>query len=433
MTVTATPAPASAPPRKPRAEGIRGLAKLLGTVETQFPHHFQDARVDLFDLIVLPQPRQTFVLIPELAYDIAQKGIFNPLVVAQLTTEAFRRYLAVVNVLWRTDFQLAAFADMARPDGQDTYYQVLLAGERRYRACRWLWDTGCEPCRSTNGGELAPGTCYLHHFGEAKVRSTLCTDITPLHALLLQLSENTHVRVPEHEEAYAYQQLIGLMREANPTFTVAAFARCVGRSADTIKRALQFCDLPAAIREAVEHGHIRYGIAIEVARLQRLGVPDEVLLWWCERAMVRRYKVPDFRGLVSKEIETRTSGQTDLLGIMTAEQERASRRLFIRQTVEREVITALWWQLRYLRSVLTLLRAGTLGHKDSPFSSRSPRRVLREILDQQELVLVHGGTLLGRRDQRRARGVATALRLLVDELDRIDPPRDGETEPQPTG
>lgn len=402
------------PSRERLAEG---LAEVLGAAGDDYPYHYLNARIALSSVIVLPQPRQTFENIRELAEDIAQKGVLNPPTIARFRPSAFERYLKVVNHLWKTDFDAGQFKP-ASEGGVRSYY-VLLAGERRFRACSLLWGEGCAACRGD--GTIPEGRCFRRHFRGSKIDVRLCADIPPLPALFLQLSENTHIRVPEHEEAYAYAQLFGLIREVDPRYPLSHFARRVGRSPGTIQRALRFCELPRQIQQLVEERTIRYGIAVEITRLQTNGFTTDDLLWWAQTAMAKGYRVPEFRLIITEKLVHLTSGQMDLLDIMGELEKEMRRRSFIRKTVSEGTINALWQWTHYLQTVLALCERGQLGVPDSPFSSRSPRRVLQTILDLFERLDPHLNKLLPRRDVPRMRAAVLKLRPLLVELDEADP------------
>ncbi|MFA6198461.1 MAG: hypothetical protein WC734_04925 [Patescibacteria group bacterium] len=336
-------------------------------------------------------------------------------IVARFSQTAFLAYLEIINRIWGAAFQVGAFAPVM--ERQRPIYYVLLAGERRYRACMLLWGLGCEKCQKKASRPLRPGQCYCKHFGTNQWEVRLCDDIPPVHALYIQLAENTHNRVPEHQEAWAYYQLYNLLRSANEGFTVAAFARRVGRSPDTIRRALRYCELPASVKSAVEQGLIRYGIALELVKLQQLGMDEDMIGWWMRLAIAHPYLVPEFRKLVDAHVFNRLHGQQELFQIMTAEQEILARRQAVRRVVEQNTINAIWLWVHYLERVLQLLEGGLLGIQESPFSKRSPRKVLRRMIDLQQRILDHSVKLLPASEAETASVVLAKLIELEPRLD----------------
>lgn len=367
-----------------RQRDIEALKKILGGEE--FPYRYQGSKVSIRDINVLPQPRKTFENIPELADDISRKGILNPPTVARLNALDVGKYLTIVNMLWSTDFGMKDLAP-ATTNGNSRVYYVLLAGERRFRASKHLWEHGCGVC-SEKYGEEEKGVCFKRHFGGERIEVRLCNDIPPLPALFIQLSENTHMQVPPHEEAKAYSQLFRLIREADSKFTLVAFARNVGRSADTVRKALKFCELPADVQEAVEVGLVPYGIALELSRLHQDGMGEEELGWWLRRAVAENARIPVFRESVSKHLLDKHSGQGNLL-LMSPAAEADNRRRQMRQVVESSSVQVLWTFIHYAEKLFQLFERGDLGKKDSPFSEGSPRRVLRNLIGKERKLLVH--------------------------------------------
>lgn len=322
---------------------------------------------------VLPQPRKTFECVEELAFDIADKGMMNPIVVARFSEESCRAYLAVINKLWGVDFRIEQLACIGEK-GERIFY-VLLAGERRYRSCRYLWEKGCARCQELYGVGGA-GVCYKRHFGDSgKVEVRMCADIFPLAALFLQFSENTHMSVPAHEETRAYDQLFRLIKEAHPSFSLAEFARRAGRSPSTIRNALKFCELPVFVQEMVERREINYGIALELSRLATVGASNDDLMWWSLRARAENHNVATFRKLVSDHLNSLSAGQVSLFDVFDAEAERERKKNNIRHTVANEIIRELWIFIGYWQRVAKMCEEGQIG---PVFSEKSPVRLLRK-------------------------------------------------------
>lgn len=371
--------------------GAERLMSLLG--RARYSYRYRAEHISLHDINVLPQPRKTFEGIEELAGDIARKNLLNPPIVARLSRESCERYILTINLLWGTTYRVENLRPVNVNEDKTLWYYVLLAGERRLRALRALWDTGCEECRASYGPEAA-GACFTRHFNTDSIEVRLCVDILPLAALFLQFSENTHMPVPPHEEAHAYALLFRLIRQASEKFTVAEFARGVGRNPETIRNALRFCELPQSIQDGVGRGLVHYGIAVEIARLQSDGETAEQLEWWMMRAVTEKKSVAEFRKLIRQYLEDKRMGQISLLAIMTENQELDYKRSHIRRVVESNTINALWALLYYLRRVRELLASGKLGKADSPFSVRSPIRVLRNVFEEEKALLPHLKDLL---------------------------------------
>jgi len=359
------------------------------------PHYFESMRLPLEIINVLPQPRKTFEEIEYLANDIAQKNLYNPLTVASFDREHCQDYVELVNHLWGTDFSMEKII-CSTDDNAEIFY-VLLAGERRYRACLHIRDIGCEQCHEKFG----QGGCYERHFGDSKVDVRACVNILPLDAIFIQASENIHVRVPPHEEAKFYNLLFKTIRETNPRYSLSKFSRKVGRSPETIKHALSFCELPIKHQKYIEDGKISWGIGTEIARLHAQGdLNEEGLNWWITRAIVGNYKVPKFRKIVSGFLFEKNSGQ---ISLFEQNQEEQLRRLGFKQAVQRNYIMAMHSFIHYLNRVYDLFAEGKLGKNDSPFSEKSPIKIFRKLIEIEEKILPHLKSFLSEQDHEKFR------------------------------
>jgi hypothetical protein len=401
---------------KKNNHGFEELAHVLGEADHL---RYRGATLPISRVNVLPQPRKTFENVAELALDIASKNLLNPPTIAHLSVKNCKNYLRVINTLWGTTFQVSDLVSSS-VRGKKIFY-ILLAGERRFRACRLLWDEGCMGCVRKYRKEK-PGTCFRRHFQSNRIEVRLCFNIQPLSALYIQLSENTHMRVPPEQEAYAYNQLFKLVKKANPEFTLSAFAEKVGRSPETIRHALQFCELPSVVREAVEKREIPYGIALELFRIYERKANDndlnEELQWWVLRGITEAVTVPEFRQKVGEYLSNLDSGQKELLAIMSEAELKELKRLHIRKTVEVHALRAIWGYIGYFERVKNLFDQGLLGQKESPFSKRSPRKILRKHIAQLRVMLPHLRRLLPKRG-RESLKVERTLMLVEGALARF--------------
>ena len=355
-------------------------------------HSYEGASIFLKDINVLPQPRKTFEDIEELSIDIKKHGLLEPLMVAFFDQESAKRYIEVINHLWETSFDINDLrVDSA---GEETLYYVLIAGERRIRACRLLWEK-----RSRK-----------------KIDVRLCINIRPLPALFRQLSENTHKRVPPHEEANAYYQLFMAIREYTPNYSLARFASNVGRNPTVLRKALQFCELPFTIREPVENGLVSYGIALQITRIHRSGEGEEQLKWWLLRAITENYKVYDFQKLITQHLHNKNSGQISLLDIMEEEQRLELEKPHFRSVVGKNIVRAIWSWIGYTNNVLHLFESGELGKEDSPFSEQSPLRVLVAFVEIHQRILPHLVDLMSKEDLEKAQVALEKVRVAAQTL-----------------
>lgn len=399
-----------------------GIGSLILQVSGDVPR-YQGGRIPLEKINVLPQPRQTFEDIDLLRDDVAKKGFISLPIVARFSRKECEDYVGKINRMRQLSLSVDDLICVSE-DGEDVYW-VLLAGERRYRAAKQLAETGCFSCQVKYGQK----PCYKRHFGSNLLEARVCIGIPSTQALYLQLSENTHVRVPPHEEAEQYALLYDLLRnEENPKLTKAQFAREVGRSAETISNALRYCNLPNCVRTAVEQKLISYGIALELARVHEFRVADDKprvdLEWWVQFAITSNKKVSEFRQIVSQWIADQDSDQLSLGNLFEEAQEAEHRRSVIRQAVDREAAKALWQGLVYFQRVSELFRDGKLGQEDSPFSHQSPVRLFRGVLRHLDVLLPHLEEYLPKGERKKARkriarasGVAKSLELNLEDSD----------------
>lgn len=379
---------------------------------------YKGCKIPIHSINIFPQPRRTFEYISELALDIAKKGLLNPITVACFDEKNCRKYIRTINLLWRTNFKIRELKAV-ETRGKKVYF-VLLAGERRLKSCHFLWEEGCEECREKYGKEPA-GECFKRHFKSNKVEIRSCLNISPFLALSLQFSENTHMAVPPHEEAHAYSLLFKLVKKANPDFSLAAFAREVGRNQETIKRALWYCELPVNIQEAVERKTVPYGIAVEIARLQKNNVKEEDLWWWLTRAVAENFNISEFKNKVNAYLEEQLSNQNQLslMDIFSEEQQKIERRLHIKNVVQKNIINGFWFWTYYFKRVIEYFDNGWLGKEDSPFSFKSPLGAFREVIGILERLLPHLKSLISEKEYQKAQAIIAESWKAVIELEKV--------------
>ncbi len=373
------------------------LATLLGLQDSYKPPKFYGKTLALRNINVLVQTRRTFDDIEELAIDIAEKGLLEPLIVAMFDSSGLNRYLTALNLLWGKDYSLKDLKKMSRRNKGS--YAVLVAGERRFRAIKL----------NLSNNPTAPKVVDVR----------ICEDIAPVEALYIQLSENTHKSVPPHEEARAYSQVFRMIRQVKPNFSIAAFARHVGRSPETIKRALRFCDLPEDIQQATEKRLIPYGIAVELSRLQEAGISTGEIRNWLLIAIATNRKVENFRQQVSKRLDSSKVEQGSFLGLLETDEHSQQVRRHIKQVVEGGLVRNVWMANSYMERLKRLYEDGALGLISSPFSERSPTKVFRALAARLEEVLPHLKKNLTKRElpkyEKLFREVENATRLMEKE------------------
>ena len=373
-----------------RGAGVSSLAQTLAEFlrDDKYVYKYLGGRLPLAEINVLPQPRKTFFELEAFSLNIAEKGLLNPPTIARFTRDGAGQYIATINLVWNTSFSLQDLH--AVKQGRKIFFYILIAGERRLRACQMLQSEGCSECKGKYGaGSPEARQCFLRHFGGDTIEVRVCVDIPPLAALFLQHSENTHLRPLPHEEAHAYSALWKLVKYVDPKYPLARFARKIDRSPDTVRNALLFCRLPEDVQDAVIGGLIPYGVGVELASLEtKAKLSGEELTWWFMRSVSENYKVAEFRAIAQKYIRHKASGQISMLEIMQEKQDEILAR-HVRETVEKNTVKAVYSWLYYFRRVLTLFEEGKLGKKDSPFSHESPVRLTRKLCAELQRLFTH--------------------------------------------
>ena len=100
--------------------------------------YYEELQIPLETINILPQPRKTFEKIDELANDILEKGLINPLLLARFNRENCEKYLKAINILWKKEIKKAIKTENLNRNPDDNHYYILIAGERRLRAIKHL-------------------------------------------------------------------------------------------------------------------------------------------------------------------------------------------------------------------------------------------------------------------------------------------------------
>ena len=81
------------------------------------------------------------------------------------------------------------------------------------RSLKMLWQNGCSDCQERFGKE-EEGKCFWRHFRSKKmeVLVRIRENISPHQMQRLQLTENTYMPLPLHEEAEGYQRYYNLLK-----------------------------------------------------------------------------------------------------------------------------------------------------------------------------------------------------------------------------
>lgn len=360
------------------------------------------------DISPLTQWRHAFPNIPALAENIAVRGLINPLVVAVFTHAECERYITAVNLLWGTTHRIEELT-VSTLDGQP-HYRVLIAGERRLRACQRLWDFGCETCRKNNDDKV-PGTCFHRHLPEGiKVDERI--GMTPFAALSLQYAENNYEPPNYDEQATGYKLYYELLRVLNSQLTVAEFSRVVGRNPTTIRRMLRYCELPESLRVLVRDGEMPFSIALLFDRYTELMYNEHELAYWIRVATEEHLSVETLCKRMQAELHVR-KGQTTMFGQeqLLDMQERHRRR-----TLDTTIASFLARFEGFLAHALRRYHDGGLGEAHSPFAQGSVVSAVLGIYAFLTLLVPHMNRAMTAKQKAQLRDARAVLDPQIEEL-----------------
>ena len=346
------------------------------------------------------QMRETYQGLDELADSIREQTQLESGIAAALSPRQAGRFVRDLNDLWGTNLHLD---QCVRVTIDGTYYYIfLVAGHRRYYACRIVEK------------EYQPGLKY---------RIDLRFNMKAEEALSIQFAENTHVRVPPHEEARAIALAWRWRKKRDDSLTRAQFARSLNRSDTWVAGALRFVDLPEHIQECVDDGRLSYGVVLQLARLisglESLDQPitEGELEHWITTSIVHRHREPEVRALVTKRLFDATYEQTTLFGDGFVDTRP------IRRVVAEGMVHGLLDFLGYLETLQKHRMAGGFRdesyfdpevdpeHRDS-YSLGSPLRLLSRSLSYLESELPHFEELARKHGGRHRPALARGRQLL---------------------
>ncbi|MEO5645937.1 MAG: hypothetical protein ABIO57_02610 [Candidatus Paceibacterota bacterium] len=343
--------------------------------------------IPINNVIVFPQVRKTFdqELITELADDIATNGIIYPPVFAKLSEEKFKAY--------KTAFELISGKQLNEihfPTHKG-YYYCLIAGERRFRAHKQLWEHGCTECNAVAKialKELKPGQCYHSHYGDSHIEGRACLNIDPLSAKSIQFRENNHVKPPFHEEADEYDHFFRYMQLGNPKLNLTEFAKIVGVSKEKVRRALWFRELPESVQDAARQGYISYSNAIELRRINDLPASliteekrADLLLEQASYLLLHpRIKNDEYRKRLRERLANLNNNTLfDVTPFIIKEKGK-------RKIVEEHLIPHLMLLAKYIKKVGELQKTGSIG-KEQIFAGGSPTNQLKVITEELQTII----------------------------------------------
>lgn len=339
--------------------------------------------IHLGDINVLAQPRRTFSDISELAQTVASLLYANPpVVVAFSNLELLNGYLIEASSYWDQEITQNDLTHKVNLEGRPAYI-INLAGERRLRAARHLFEKGCETCQK----EEFRGDCLNRHFqlGSGIIETRVILNPDPKRCFQLQLMENTTQRpVPFAEQAQADHLYLKYMRIRKPEYSLRDLAKETGRSITTLRKELAFVELPWAIQEAVHGKKIAAVIATEIGRLKSCiqDLTDEKLIQWMDRAITCRYNGHEMREAIDAFLEEKLHGQLNMLDfIMTPEEMSRFNKAENRRHKAQRISQALQAEMNYIAFVT---RQEDEDLEESPLTLPSTSRNTRHLAQQIE-------------------------------------------------
>lgn len=306
------------------------------------------AYLPLAALSRLTQMRETFDDLSDLMVSIEQKGQLAPGIAAVLTEKSAEAYVQALNAIRHTAHHLGELTEVWL-DGKKRYI-ILIAGERRFRACALL--EAQHPGKGAIGKYRRLYSVTLH-FG-----------ISIDAALEIQLQENLHKPVPPMEAALYTRDLFAWRRVHNPTLTLAEFARSIARSDGWVRDALRFCELPLSIQHMASQRSalkVSYQLLVVLERFARLmraechvEVSEHDLLQHVHIALARKMNTKRFREYLDNILASKRGGQGQLFGEMATEP-------LSRAQTDHEVLSGLRGFGVYIKQLEALRQQGAFG------------------------------------------------------------------------
>lgn len=370
---------------------------------------------------VLTPPQVRKWVEPNYIHDLAQsivasRGFENPPIVWANTKEGFRRYhklvqqsfndkstrvsqffsvgsaeaITILNDVECDGYTYKDFYPKAIDLSATSFYFPVVAGACRTKACRHLWDFGCDACQAEFGKE-PEGACFRRHFGSDLIKVQLSIGDEPEEMLSDMFHENRHKEPDRRDLA---EGLAGYYRfycithpEKKVTFT--AFCQQLGSvSTDQLRESLRWINLPKYIKTMVDENKLSFPIAIQLARLQEEGFSDgDIRNCIATIHGLKIVTVARATELISKMIsvarsDKKIAGGADLVTMMQRSQVNVAERMRHRKVIEPKLLMAAYGFLEYLFKINALYTDGILGTNDSIYSEASVRTVLLKLFDR---------------------------------------------------
>lgn len=207
---------------------------------------YEYTNIDIEKLIALPQVRkQKNDKIDELVESIKQNGLINPIDVAIMDYDNFKKHIDFINNLWKTNINCDLYPTI------DNLYYVIIAGHTRYQAI----------CKIANEQNSNPKICAKVH--KAKTSEEI---------LSIQLDENIHKEPRIEERAIAIIECYNCGLQTSKWNNEEEFVNENKHkfSRNILNDALAFTNLPFEVQAYILNGNTYYQAGVELGKISSL-------------------------------------------------------------------------------------------------------------------------------------------------------------------
>lgn len=317
---------------------------------------------DTKDLIVLPQMRQSFEEegLESLATQLAFVQL-HPLTIRRCSEREFKKHLALANLLFPNFcFKLNYYKNKKRNDGT---YDVLIAGERRFRAS--------EKIQNWN----------------RKLFAAVYTNLTSECSFFLQQVENT-AKIPEREEeSYMVGRLYRILHDKKHLPTHVELASLINRSPAYTGDLIRFHGLPEYIKDYYNQGGLNYSMAIQFGRLEKVYEKERI-----EReiihAIISRMDTTKVRRYVQSLLEEKSNP-----GLFGSDFELEMQNLMLKkrkETVAQQILHTIANNRRYIEVLDRLLKNNLISldpQDGKPYANGSPQSQLLNFVKDFHIII----------------------------------------------
>ncbi len=207
---------------------------------------YEYIEIDVNKLIVLPQVRkEKNAKIDELVESIKQKGLINPIDIAVMDLDRFKKHINFINNLWKTNIDFNKY-----PSINNLYY-VIIAGHTRYQAI-------CQIDKEQNSN--------------SKIYAKVHKVKTSEEILSIQLDENIQKEPRIEERAIAIIECYYSGLQNGKWTNQKEFVKKNKNkfSRDILNDALAFANLPVNIQQSILNEHLYYQAGVELGKISKL-------------------------------------------------------------------------------------------------------------------------------------------------------------------